>query len=333
MQAVWYEKVGAAREVLVFGARPMPRPGRGEVLIQLETSGVNPSDVKARAGVRGGKSSLAYPFVIPHSDGAGQVVACGDGCTRFAPGSRVWVCNAQWQRSHGTAAEYVALPEDLVFALPDAATYEVGAALGIPALAACHLTMGFGELRELPVLVSGGAGTVGRLAVQIAKQAGAFVVASGHGNADRSRILSAGADAFVDFTSSSLANDVLDATGGRPIAHGVEVEFGANIDQLADVMAERGTIATYGSARLQLPHLPFYKLLFKGISVHFVLVYLLTPHERNAAAAAVNRLVQAGRLDVPVHRTLALDDTATAHEIVEDGGRQGAVVVRVRSAS
>lgn len=333
MKAVWYERVGAARDVLVVGERPLPSPGRGEVLIQLETSGVNPSDVKARAGVRAGKSTLAYPYVIPHSDGAGIVVSCGEGCTRFAPGARVWVCNAQWQRSHGTAAEFVALPEELAFPLPDTVSFEVGAALGIPGLTACHLATGFGEIRDRPVLVSGGAGTVGRLAVQIAKQSGAFVVASGRGDADRFRILDAGADAFVDFTSHQLAADVLKATGGRPIAHAIEVEFGANIDQLVDVLAERGTLATYGSARVMAPPLPFYKLLFKGIAVHFVLVYLLTPQERSAAAATVNRLLGSGQLDVPIHRALPLAQTAVAHEIVEGGRRQGAVVVKVRSAS
>lgn len=133
MHAAWYERVGPAKDVLLYGDRPMPSPGPREVLVQLHASGVNPSDVKARAGVRGGKSDLPFPYIIPHSDGAGIVVECGSGCSRIVTGSRVWVSNGQWRRASGTAAQYIAIDESLVFPLPENTTFPTGAALGIPA--------------------------------------------------------------------------------------------------------------------------------------------------------------------------------------------------------
>lgn len=327
MQAVWYEQVGHARDVLQHGERPQPSPAHGEVLVRLSASGVNPSDVKARAGIRGGQSELPFPYVVPHSDGSGVVVASGPGCKRALLGSRVWICNGQWRRASGTAAEFIAIDEELVYLLPDNASHAVGASLGIPALTACHATTGFGDLSGKTVLISGGAGTVGRLAVQFAREAGAIVVASGHGLIDQKRIESAGADAFVDYASPTFVQDVLAATNGRLIDHAVEVEFGSNADYLAELLADRATVVTYGSARALRPDIPFYKFLFKGIHLQFVLVYLLSNDERFRSAQHINRLLEAGALDVPVHATLSLLECAHAHEIVESGIRFGSVVL------
>ncbi|MCA6284636.1 MAG: alcohol dehydrogenase catalytic domain-containing protein, partial [Phenylobacterium sp.] len=73
MKAVWYERTGPARDVLEFGEIPTPSPGRGQVLIRIHASGVNPSD----AGMRAGPAPMAYPRIIPNSDGAGVVEAVG----------------------------------------------------------------------------------------------------------------------------------------------------------------------------------------------------------------------------------------------------------------
>lgn len=327
MHAAWYERVGPAKEVLLYGDRPTPSVGPGEVLVQLHASGVNPSDVKARAGVRGGKSELPFPFIVPHSDGAGVVVECGPGCKKITVGTRVWISNGQWRRASGTAAQYIAIDESLVFSLGDKVSYATGAALGIPALTASHITTGFSEIAGRTVLVSGGAGTVGRLAVQFAKDAGAFVVASGHGSVDQQRIASAGADAFVDYTSPTFVQEVLDITKGKGIDHAVEVEFGANVENLADLLSERATVVTYGSARVMQPPIPFYKFLFKSVQLQFVLVYLLTTDERNIAAKRINRLLDQGALDVPIHEELPIRECARAHEIVESGKRSGAIIL------
>ena len=107
MQAVYYERNGAAREVLTVGEVQTPRPGPGEVRVKLAASGVNPSDVKSR---QGSTRKIAFPRVVPHSDGAGIIDDVGDGVPKSRIGERVWVWNGQWKRAFGTAAEFIALP-------------------------------------------------------------------------------------------------------------------------------------------------------------------------------------------------------------------------------
>ena len=135
MRAAFYEANGPAREVLRVGEVETPRPRPGEVRVKLAASGINPSDVKARAGLT---RKLAFPRVIPHSDGAGIIDAIGDGVPPSRLGEPVWIWNAQWRRAFGTCAEYVTLPAELTVRLPDHVSFEVGACLGIPALTGYH---------------------------------------------------------------------------------------------------------------------------------------------------------------------------------------------------
>src|SRR5882762_7430874 len=134
MRAAYYEQNGAARDVLRVGDIPTPQAGPGEVRVKLATSGVNPSDVKARQGSR----KIAWPQLIPQSDGAGVIDQVGDGVAKSRIGERVWVWNGQWKRPFGTAAEYVAIPAAMAVKLPDKVSFEEGACLGIPAMTATH---------------------------------------------------------------------------------------------------------------------------------------------------------------------------------------------------
>ena len=116
--------VAASRDV------ETPQPGRGEVRVRLLTSGVNPSDVKSRAGLT---RKIAFPRVIPHSDGAGEIDAVGEGVSPARVGERVWVWNGQWRRPFGTAAEWIVLPSEQAVPLPANVSMDAGACLGIPA--------------------------------------------------------------------------------------------------------------------------------------------------------------------------------------------------------
>jgi NADPH2:quinone reductase len=329
VRAVWYDRTGAAEDVLTVGDMPTPDPGPGEVLVRLRASGVNPSDVKARAGSRGGASGMPWPRVVPHSDGAGVVASVGEGVDAGLTGRRVWVWNAQWGRPFGTAAEYVALPAAQTVPLPEGVGFATGAALGIPAMTAAHCAPGDGEGAGRVALIAGGAGTVGLLAVRFAKRSGAFVVATARGEADMARAAAAGADAVVDYAAPDLAERILAATGGRPADWIAEVEFGLNADVDAAVIAPRGRIVAYGSAGALRPALPFYPLLFKGVTLDFALIYLLTERERARAVARVNAALTEGWLDVPLHPPFALDDCAAAHRAVETGARSGAVTLEI----
>ena len=171
MRAAWYEKQGPASEVLQVGELPTPEPGQGEVRVKLSFSGVNPSGTKRRVGFGGQK--IAYPEIVPHSDGSGIIDQVGTGVPKNRVGERVWIYCGQWERAHGTAAEYISIREDHAIPLPDNIELLSGACLGIPAVTAHRALFTDGLIKGLTVLVTGGAGAVGNYAIQLAKWGGA----------------------------------------------------------------------------------------------------------------------------------------------------------------
>ncbi len=328
MPAITYRHFGPAREVLTLEETTPQPPAPGEVTVDLHYSGINPSDVKARAGARAGVTDLPWPVIIPHSDGAGVISALGEGVAADRLGQRVWVWNGQWQRAFGTAATQITLPEAQAVALPGDVSMQTGACLGIPGLTACHTVFAGGPVEGRTVLVQGAAGTVGLIAVQLARWGGARVIATARGEGiDRAR--AAGADAVVDFSQPDMAARLLAANDGAPMDRIVEVEFGLNADTDAAVIAENGHIAAYGSAARMVPEMPFYPLMFKAVTLEMVLVYILTPQQRAEAIARLHRALRAGAVDFPVDAVFDLADCAAAHEAVERGGRRGAILLRV----
>ena len=159
MKACWFEAFGAAQNVLQQGEWPTPEPGSGEVLVQLHATGVNPSDVKKRAGAF--PDLLEAGPVIPHSDGAGVITAVGEGVSPSRVGERVFVYQAQYGRQLGTAAECVALDSVRAPTLPENASFEVGACIGIPIMTAHRCVFADGPVADQLILVTGGAGRVG----------------------------------------------------------------------------------------------------------------------------------------------------------------------------
>ncbi len=327
MRAITYSAFGPASDVLSLDDLPTPEPGEGEVRVQLKTSAVNPSDVKVRAGGRPGVTAPPFATIIPHSDGAGVIDAVGAGVPQERVGERVWIWNGQWRRAFGTAAEYIALPAAQAVPLPGDVSFEAGAVLGIPGLTAVHGVLGGGPVAGRIVLVSGGAGTVGRLAVQVAAASGAQVIATARGAAGVEAAWSAGASHVLDYSAPDLGAQILDATGGALVDRIVEVEFGQNAETNAEVIAEGGTIAAYGSARDMAPTLPFYPLMFKAVTIDLMLIYRLSASERRAAEAHLTDLLVRGALDLRIGHVLPLAECARAHEIVERGGREGAVIL------
>ncbi len=327
MRAITYERFGRASEVLCLEDLATPAPGPGEVLVRLRVSAVNPSDIRARAGGRPGVTQPPFPKIIPHSDGAGVIEAVGEGIDGSRIGQRVWIWNGQWKRAFGTAAEYIALPSDQAVRLADTVSFEDGAVMGIPGLTACHVVLGGGPVNGKTVLVSGGAGTVGHLAVQVAAASGARVLATARGDEGLEAARKAGAEHVFDYSEDMLADRILEATNGKPVDRIVEVEFGKNIDTNARIIAERGTIATYGSAKDMTPVIPFYPLMFKAAKIDLVLVYLLSRAQRATAIENLTSLIDRGALQIRISDVMDLADCAKAHDLVAAGNRAGAVVL------
>src|SRR6202162_3962575 len=133
MRAVVYSQAGGP-DVLRLVERPVPESGPGEVRVDVQVSGVNPTDWKARRG--SGGAELAFPELVPNQDGGGTIYAVGPGIDPSRVGERVWLWEAAWQRADGTAQEHVVLPERQAVRLPDGVSFDIGASLGIPALTA-----------------------------------------------------------------------------------------------------------------------------------------------------------------------------------------------------
>jgi NADPH2:quinone reductase len=328
MRAVSYTRFGAPSDVLELSDVDTPAPGAGEVLVRLHVSGVNPSDAKARAGNRPGVTKPAYPRIIPHSDGAGVIEAVGAGVNPGRIGQRVWVWNGQWQRSHGTAAEFIALPAVQAVPLPEGVSFDVGATLGIPGLTAAQTVFGGGDVAGQTILISGGAGAVGHNAVQLAHAAGAHVIATSSASA-MERVRAAGAAKVFDYADPDLAAQIMAATDGRGVTRAIEVEFGQNAGLLAEVMAPNGTIAAYGSGKDMSPTLPFGPYLFKALKIDITLIHILPWPAREAAIARLHAALEAGNLRPEIALRLPLAECAAAHEAVMTPGRAGAVLLDI----
>jgi NADPH:quinone reductase len=326
MKAAWYDRNGPAREVLQVGALPEPAPGPGEVLVRVHVSGVNPSDVKSRAGARGG---MAFPRIVPHSDGAGVIEAVGPGVDKARIGERVWLWNGQWRRPFGTAAERIAVPAAQAVRLPDGVDFEAGACMGIPAMTAEACLFSDGPLDGKTVLVTGGAGAVGHYAIQLAKWGGARVIATAGRAETVAACRDAGADLVIDYKRERVAERLRDATGGAGIDRVVEVEFGGNLETSLAAIKENGVIAAYASMGAPTPPLPFYPLMFKAVTLRLVLVYILSPEARRRSIANLTAALEAGALTHPLAGRFPLDDIARAHEAVEAGNKLGQILVSI----
>ncbi|MEO0938245.1 MAG: NADPH:quinone reductase [Pseudomonadota bacterium] len=330
MRAISYTRFGPAAEVLELTDLPARNPGPGEVTVALERSGVNPSDVKARAGSRPGVTKPPFDRIVPHSDGAGVITALGQGVGTARRGQRVWIWNGQWQRPFGTAANHIALPADQAVPMPDGVSMETGAVLGIPGLTAAQAVFGSGDVTGQTVLVQGGGGTVGYLAVQLAEWGGAEVIATASPR-DAERVQAAGARAVIPYTEADLPAAVRGATGHTHVDRIIDTEFGVNAAADAELIAPNGTIAAYGSAKDMAPTLPFGPLLFKAARIDILLIYLLPEAERTAAIERLHDALATGALSIPIAHTYPLAEAAAAHEAVEAGGRAGAILLDCRS--
>jgi NADPH2:quinone reductase len=340
MRAIEYSRTGSA-DVLRLVDRAAPTPGDGEVVVRIAISGVNPTDWKARAG-NGDGAALPRPQV-PGQDGAGVVDSVGPGVTAVAAGDRVWVWDAAYQRADGTAQELALLPESAVVRLPDDASFEVGASLGIPALTAHRaLTareegpeeLAPGTLAERVVLVAGGAGAVGHAAIQLAVWAGATVVATMSGPTKAALAAAAGAHHVIDYRTEQVASRVRQfAAGGVDVV--VEVNAVANLALDLEVLAMGGTVSMYAGGGADEPGIPIRAAMGKNARLQFLMTYTTTPAQKAAAVRSVSAALAAGALGVGTDNGLpiirfALEQTADAHRAVEDNA-VGKVLIDVAS--
>jgi NADPH:quinone reductase len=329
MQAAWYDRNGPAKDVLTVGDWPTPTAGTGEVLVRVHSSGVNPSDVKSRAG-----RPLIAPAIIAHSDGAGVIEAVGDGIAASRIGERVWLWNGQWQRPMGTCATHIALPSAQAVTLPAELSFEEGACLGIPALTAYEAMRWakqlVGPLANRTVLVIGSANSVGAYAVQMAKQEGATVIGTVGSEAKALLAKSLGADHLIHYKTADVAEQVKTLTGGKGVDVIIDMDL-SSMDTLVcgGALATHGTVVCYGSNSMNHVNLTFRTWLYLSVTLKLFLVYDLTPAEREAALAGLTQQLSERQLKHIIGQRFELSQVAQAHEAVEQGLSVGNVVINL----
>jgi len=324
MRAAWYEKQGPARDVLVVGEMPDLRPAAGEVRVRIAASGINPGDIKKRQDAFG--YGMAYPRVIPHSDGAGQVDQVGEGVSSQWIGRSVWCYGAQSYRPFGTAAEFAVVPLDHVAPLPAGVAPDQGACLGIPGITAHRAVHVGGAVAGLTILVQGAGGAVGICAVQLARHAGARVIGTVRSSTEEPLARTAGAHDVILNDQTLVERVKALAPGG--IDHIVEVAFGANIDDDVEMLKMGGSIGAYATDSAT-PKIPFWQLVFKNIRV-FCLGSDDFPTEAKVAATRdLNDALHAGWPGFEIGERVPLSEIARAHELVEHPLRRGRVIVTV----
>jgi NADPH2:quinone reductase len=335
MQAIVYRRAGGSTTSSAED-RPQPVPGPGEVRVRIHVSGVNPIDAKAR----GRADDEVY---VPNHDGAGVIDAVGPGVDASRAGQRVWLWAAGWQRSEGTAQEYVALPAELAIPLPDNASFQLGASVGIPALTAHRcLTLGEGGPARLApgalsgrtVLVAGGAGAVGNAAIQLARWAGATVVTTVSSPAKATLAKAAGADHVVDYRGEDAAEAIR-----RIFPDGVdvivEVAVAVNLDLDRAVLAPNGVVAYYATEEGDELRLSVREMMMSNLRWQGVFLYAIPDAAKRNGVAAVSSALADGALragedaGLPLHR-FPLERVSDAQDAVLDRAVTGKLLVDLR---
>ena len=327
MRAGWYERTGPAEQVTHVGEMATPTPLEGEVLVRLHASGVNPSDYKKRGNA---SASPEFPRIVPHSDGAGVVAGVGRGVTDYREGDRVWVFNAQWRRPFGTAAEMIALPENLVRPLPERTSFAEGACFGIPAMTGYRTVHQAGDVAGKIVYVPGATGRVGAYAVQFAKWRGAKVIAStASGKPSQDALLALGADVVLDRTSTDLETRILRETHQHGVDHIVEVDITGNIGFDERILAEGGSIVSFGAAAAPSLAIALAGRRARNMSLHFIFVYLLDEATQRTTCAGIIEAEAQGRLKHRIGGRFSLAELAAAHRAAETTASTGHIIVEM----
>jgi NADPH:quinone reductase len=320
MKAAFIAETGDPN-VIQYGDLPTPEPAAGEVLVKVGAVAVNPIDTYIRSGAVA--LATEFPYIVG-CDLAGTVEAVGADVTRFKVGDRVWGSNQSLFGRKGTFAEYAAVGEEWLYPTPDSMSDDVaaaGALVGITAHLGLHL---HGDLKSgETVFINGGTGGVGAAVVQLAKAAGAKVIATVGNDEKKSLCESWGADCVINYHDESLDDQIREfaaANGGLHVWF--ETQREPTPDRSVELMSPRGRIIFMAgrTARPEFPVGPFY---VKDLRLHGFAMFNATPDEQRASADAINELATRDSWAPQIGKTLTLSEAAAAHQLQEDNTLSG----------
>lgn len=321
MLAACYQDTGPAEDVLIVRSIDRPEPGPGQVRVRIAVSAVNPTDVKSRSGIT---PRVINHVQVPHMDGAGTIDAVGDGVASARVGERVWVMLAALER-WGTAAQWTVVPEHRAIPLPDHASFDLGATLGVPAMTAAHCLLADGPIGGKDVLVAG-VGAVGRAAIQLAHWAGARVIATVSSDEKAQLAIAAGAHDVVNYRDPSAA-DLVRGRCPAGVDRVIEVALGPNLDLDLAVCAPGSTIVVYAIDGPD-PVIPVRRCMNARIVLRFLLLYSVPDAAMARALAMVTAALDEGALDLAPVRRFPLSDIVSAHH-AQEAGPLGRILVDI----
>lgn len=296
-----------------------PKPGPGEVLVDVRAIGVNPVDTYVRAGAYGRLPSLPY---TPGTDAAGVIEAAGPGAP-FVAGQRVYVYGAV----AGVYSQKAVVEASRVFILPQPLSFEQGAAIGVPYGTAHRALFHHGGAKTgETVLIHGASGGVGVAALQLAVAAGLTVIGTAGGAEGVAFVKSLGAPHALDHRAAGYLDEAVRLTGGRGPDLVIEMLANVNLPEDLRVAAPRGRVVIVGSrGKVEIdPRLT----MSKDLTVRGMSLWNMGDAERVATHADLARGLAAGTLKPVVGKAFALTDAAKAHEAVLSPGARGKIVLR-----
>jgi NADPH2:quinone reductase len=322
MRAIYIEKTGGP-EVLQFGERPAPEPGKGEVLVRIAASGVNFVDTYHRSGL----SKVPVPSILG-SEGAGTVDWIGEGVTKFKPGDRV-----AYAMVRGSYAEYAAVPENMLVHVPQSMELRTAAAAMLQGMTAHYLTHSTFPLKPgHTVLIHAAAGGTGRLLVQVASMLGARVIGTVGTEAKAELARSAGASDTILYGQQDWVAEVKRLTHGSGVDVIYDTVGQATFLKGLDCIRPRGMMVAFGRASGQLPPFDTQLLSAKGsifLARPGLAAHIATPEELAWRASDVFRWIQEGNLELRIETEYPLSDAAQAHRDLEARKTTGKIILRV----
>ena len=318
MKAILVHQFGGP-EVLQISDVPTPKPAKGQVLVRVKASGVNPYDTYMRAGTYAIKPPLPY---TPGSDGAGVVESVGEGVTAVKPGDRVYLSGTLG----GAYAEFALAPEGQVHPLPASVTFSQGAAVWVPYGTAYHAIVqaAKGRAGEI-VLVHGASGGVGLAAIQVARSLGLRVLGTAGTARGLDLVKAEGAHLAFDHGKAGYRDEILKATGGKGVGVILEMLANVNLGHDLTLLAQGGRVIVIGS-RGEVTINPR-DLMVRRASVHAFTLWGLSDVERSEVSAALVAGLENGTLKPVVGKEIPLAEAARAHVEVMAPGAFGKIVL------
>ncbi|MGM0545384.1 MAG: NADP-dependent oxidoreductase [Bacteroidota bacterium] len=310
MKASYFEEFGELDNIQT-GTLKRPEPGESEVLVRVKAAGVNPVDAAVARGMLNEVIPAEFP-AVPGWDMTGVVEECGYAARRFEEGDEVYAYARRPTVQHGTFAEYVAIPESYLAKRPQQISMEASGGIPLVGLTAYQSLFQFGNLqRGDTLLILGGSGGVGTMAIQLAKTIGAKVIGvAGAQNQDYMKEL--GADETIDYSAGDVGEAVreVDADGVDFIFH---CSRGDSLEQSIDTLKSGGQLISITNRNPDIP---------EDISFQYVFV------EPNAKQLKhIQELADDGQIKVPVSKTFDLDEVCTALQEIESLHTRGKTVI------